>query len=86
MQSSDQTRRILNETHQWPVVFAFKFIVPAASGDALKALLPECVKIETRPSAEGKYHAFTFHIPVGSADEVLEIYSRVRQIQGVIAL
>ncbi len=86
MESTEQARRLLNESHKWPTVFAFKFIVPSGSGDALKALLPECIKMETRPSSAGKYHAFTFHVPVGSADEVLAIYSKVKSIAGVIAL
>ncbi len=86
MQSSDDVKRLLNEHYKWPTVFEFKFIVPAEKGESLKALLPECVKVETRPSSAGKYHAFTYHIPVASADEVLEIYSRVKAIEGVIAL
>lgn len=86
MQSSDEAKRLLNESHKWPTVFAFKFIVPSEKGEALRALLPESVKQETRPSSAGKYHGYTFHIPVGSADEVLSIYSRVRGLEGVIAL
>lgn len=86
MQSSDQAKKLLNESHKWPVVFEFKFIVPAPKAAELKALLPECVKVEMRASSAGKYQAFTYHIPMGSADEVLEIYSRVRAVSGVIAL
>ncbi len=86
MQSSDETKRLLNEHYQWPTIFPFKFIVPSAQGGELKALLPESVKIETRASSAGKYSGFTFHIAVGSADEVLEIYARVRVIEGLIAL
>lgn len=86
MRSSDQARNLLNEHHEWPTVFAFKFIVPAARAEELHVLLPEAVKTETRPSAGGKYHAFTFHVPVGSADEVLGIYARVKGIEGCIAL
>lgn len=86
MQSTEESKRLLNEHYKWPVVFAFKFIVPSAQGEELKALLPESVQLETRPSAAGKYHGYTFHIPVGSADEVLAIYARVRGINGVIAL
>lgn len=86
MQSSDEAKRLLNETYQWPTVFAFKFIVPAEKSESLRALLPKTVKEEARPSSGGKYTGFTFHIPVASADEVLEIYSRVRGVEGVIAL
>ena len=86
MQSSEQARNLLNEQHKWPCVFAFKFIVPAGKGEELKALLPDCVKLETRPSSGGEYEAFTFHVPVGSADEVLGIYAKVKVVEGLLAL
>jgi putative lipoic acid-binding regulatory protein len=86
MQSTEESKRLLNEHYKWPAVFAFKFIVPKDKSEELRSLLPECVKMETRPSSAGNYHGYTFHIAVGSADEVLEIYSRVRAIKGVIAL
>lgn len=86
MQSSEKARNLLNEQHEWPCVFAFKFIVPAAKAEEVKALLPECVKTEMRPSAGGKYLAFTFHVPMGTADEVLAVYARVKSVEGLLAL
>lgn len=86
MQNTEQARKLLNETYKWPVVFAFKFIVPSEKGEELRALLPEATKMETRPSSAGKYHGFTFHIPVASADEVLGIYARVKAVEGLLAL
>jgi uncharacterized protein len=86
MQPTEEAKRILNENYKWPAIFPFKFIVPAEKEAELKALLPQDVKIETRPSSGGKYQAYTFHVPVGSADEVLGIYSRVKSVSGLIAL
>jgi uncharacterized protein len=86
MHSSDDTKRILNETHTWPTLFAFKFIVPSEKEAELRALLPEAVKTETRPSSAGKYLGLTFHVPVGSADDVLAIYARARAIEGLLSL
>lgn len=86
MENSEQAKALLNESHKWPTVFAFKFIVPADKGEELRGLLPDCVRVETRPSSAGKYHGFTFHIAVGSAQEVLDIYAKVKQVSGLIAL
>lgn len=77
---------VLDETHTWPTIFAFKFIVPQAEGPALKALFPESTRTEERASAGGKYTAFTFHCPVGSGRDVIYFYARVKGIQGLVSL
>ena len=77
---------LLDQNHSWPTLFAFKFIVPAGEGKALEALVPEAQTTESRPSSGGKYLAYTFHCPMGSGREVLEVYSRVKGIPGLVAL
>jgi hypothetical protein len=77
---------VLDETHVWPTLFAFKFIVPEAEGATLKALFPDSTRTEERPSSGGKYTAFTFHCPVGSGREVISVYSRVKGIKGLVSL
>lgn len=88
MSSSDEVKFIslLDETHQWPSLYAFKFIVPAASGKELEGLVPEAHSVEARPSSGGKYTAYTFHCPMGSGREVLSVYARVKGIQGLVSL
>lgn len=88
MHSTEELRllAVLDSTHQWPTIFAFKFIVPANKGAELEALIPEADKKEVRPSSGGKYSAYTFHVPVGSGQEVLTIYARVRGIAGLVSL
>jgi len=90
MQVAEESRLIhlLDERHSWPGLYAFKFIVPEASAEALREALPEAEKVETRPSSGGRYTAFTFHCPMGSGREVLDVYARVRdsQIPGLISL
>ncbi len=79
---------LLDERHSWPGVYAFKFIVPEASADLLRTALPKAEKIEARPSSGGKYTAFTFHCPMSSGREVLDVYAHVRdcEIPGLISL
>ena len=88
MSDTEEARllRLLDASHQWPTVYAFKFIVPTEQGKALEGLLPEAHSTETRPSANGKYLAYTFHCPMGSSREVLAIYSRVKSIPGLVSL
>jgi hypothetical protein len=90
MTIADESRlmQLLDERHTWPGIYTFKFIVPQASSDALREVLPEAEKVETRPSSGGKYTAYTFHCPMGSSREVLDVYARVHgsQIPGLISL
>ncbi|HEY8278005.1 MAG TPA: DUF493 family protein [Bdellovibrionota bacterium] len=78
--------QLLDERHDWPCVYSFKFIVPAGKGDELKALLPEAEQVDARPSSGGKYTAYTFHCPMGSGREVLGVYARVHGIDGLLSL
>jgi hypothetical protein len=88
MTSTEELRllALLDAAHTWPAMYAFKFIVPKDKAKELEALVPEARTTETRPSAEGKYLAYTFHCPMASAREVLEIYSRVKVISGLVSL
>jgi hypothetical protein len=88
MTEAEEARLIslLDASHRWPSVYAFKFIVPAERAKELEGLVPEAHSVETRPSAGGKYLAYTFHCPMGSAREVLAIYARVKGIQGLVSL
>jgi hypothetical protein len=85
---SEESRllELLDKNHRWPCVFAFKFIVPAAQGPALEALIPEADSKEARPSSQGKYTAYTFHCAVSSGREVLAVYARVKGIPGLVSL
>lgn len=77
---------VLDAAHEWPTVYAFKFIVPTEKAAEFEALIPEAEKVEARPSSNGKYTAYTFHVPVSAAQDVLAIYGRVRGFPGLVAL
>lgn len=88
MEQTEELRllAVLDSTHQWPSMFAFKFIVPAMKGRELQDLIPEAEQVEVRPSSEGRYTAYTFHCAMGSGREVLSVYARVKGIQGLVSL
>ena len=77
---------LLDQSHQWPSIYSFKFIVPATRGQELCELIPEAERVEERASSGGKYTAYTFHCPMGSGREVLSVYSRVKSINGLVSL
>ena len=78
----------LNETHQWPCDFMFKFIVPKGNENeaALRAIFGLKSKMKMRESSTGKYRSFTILDSVGSAEEVFNRYEAAAKISGVIAL
>lgn len=88
MTEAEEARLIslLDASHRWPTVYAFKFIVPKEKAKELEGLVPEAHSTETRASANGNYMAYTFHCPMGSSREVLAIYARVKSIQGLVSL
>jgi uncharacterized protein len=87
-QSQEEARliQLLDEHHQWPCLYTFKFIVPANKGDELRALVPDSQGVEIRPSSGGRYSSYTFHCAMGSAREVLSVYAKVSGIEGLLSL
>lgn len=85
----DRIKRTLNETHEWPVVFLFKFIVPS---DLEKIAKVEAIfnsktaEIRITESKNGKYTSVSAREAVTSAEEVLDIYQKSSEIEGLIAL
>ena len=86
IREEDRLLELLNARHSWPCIYSFKFIVPESRGEELRSLIPEAEKIDSRNSSGGKYTAYTFHCPVGSGREVLEMYARVRDVPGIVSL
>jgi len=77
---------LVQEAHEWPCEYLFKFIVPTGQVTILKALFHEEVKFELKPSSGGKYTSITVLMTLKDAKEVIEIYERVSEIQGLLAL
>lgn len=88
MKDAEEARllSLLDASHKWPSIYPFKFIVPVAKAKELEAMMKDAERTETRPSAEGRYMAYTFHCAMGSAREVLEVYAKVKGITGLVSL
>ena len=83
---------LLEATHQFPVEYAVSIItvteetVVAEVRAAVEFGLPEPLPdgaYETVLSGAGRYASHRFRVPVASAEEVLDLYERLRKISGV---
>jgi uncharacterized protein len=87
-ETKDRLRQRLNDVHDWPSVYMFKFIFePQAERlDSVVALFPAEVEMLRKYSAGGKYLSLTVREVMMSAEEVVDRYNKASEIQGVIIL
>lgn len=86
MAVDDRQRQLLEQVHDWPAVYTFKFIVPADAVAEVEALLPDDAEVSHRASRRGKYVSVTGKATMASADDVLAVYAAARRIDGIIGL
>lgn len=80
-----QFRQVLDETHQWPCPYIFKFIVPSENIDQLVGLFPDH-DIQQRSSKSGKYISVTVESNMCSSKDVMDVYEMVSVVPGVMSL
>ncbi|MFW6415235.1 MAG: DUF493 family protein [Thermodesulfobacteriota bacterium] len=76
----------LDQNHNWPDKYMFKFIVPAQKTADIMDLFQKEDHISTRESKNGKYICVTARCLVASSEEVLEVYEKASQIEGVFPM
>lgn len=89
---------MLQATHQFPCSYAVTVIAfnrEAVTADVRRAVVvvletavdgPGDTTHETRASREGKYLSHRFAVPMRNAEEVLEMYARLRVVEGVVTI
>lgn len=85
MEDNTQFKKILDEHHQWPCPYIFKFIVPTENLPLFLQAFPD-EKIGTRESKTGKYTSITFESKMCSSEEVMSVYNKASEIPGVMSL
>ncbi len=85
MDSFKAFKEKLDYEHKWPSTYMFKFVVPSTKTQEITMLFPKD-SLETKPSKNGNYVAFTMKKLVYSSDEVVEVYKAASNIKGLIAL
>jgi putative lipoic acid-binding regulatory protein len=95
---SDERERaiaLLEATHQFPVLYHLSVIT--LSSDEVLSRVREALQeglgqplgdhgYETVPSRGGKYASHRFKVPCRRAEDVLAIYERLRQVDGVVTV
>lgn len=84
----EQLRQQLNDTHTWPYVFKFKFIVPAKPENeaALRAIFGTQAAFKVRESSKGNYRAVTVDETVAGPDDIFARYEAASKIPGIFSL
>lgn len=75
----------LEGEHIFPCIYLFKFIVPTAKQEELQKILPKG-EVSSKKSKGDKYISLSVKSMVMSSDEIISIYERAYQIQGIISL
>lgn len=83
--SLESFKQSLDDNHDWPCEYAFKFIIPSSALDELKSML-EGINFSIRESKGGKYNSITACIQACNADEIINIYQKAATIKGIISL
>lgn len=81
-------RKALDQVHEWPAVYMFKFILEPDEErlKAVLALFPPEAEVLRKYSKAGKYLGLTVNEVMLNADEVVARYDRASKIEGVIVL
>ena len=78
-------KTLLDNNHEWPCDYLFKFIVFSDLVEELTGLL-NTDRVSLRPSKNGRYTSVSVTMKMSSSDEVLFIYEKVRNVKGIISL
>ncbi|QIG89123.1 DUF493 domain-containing protein [Chryseobacterium sp. POL2] len=79
----------LTDHHNFPEEYLYKFIIPSDSGkitEILKVFDGLKFTFSNRESKNGNYTACTIQCFVLDADQVINIYKKVAEIEGVVML
>lgn len=84
----DELKKKLDETQTYPSVYMFKFIMGAEHRKIamIENLFGEDAEIYTKESDKGKYISITVKEVVMNTDEIIDIYKKASEIEGVMFL
>ena len=85
MDSFKAFKEKLDQEHSWPGIYLFKFVVPTAKQKEVREKFPHESFTEKKSKA-GNYISFTLKKNIKSSDEVVDIYLKAQEIDGLIAL
>lgn len=81
----DRFQELLDDQNEWPTRYTFKFIAPKEGVEDVADVFGDH-PVRVRESRKGNYKSVTAHLRMSSSDEVIAIYEKASQVDGVIAL
>lgn len=78
-------RQLLDEQNDWPEYYTFKFVIKTQLKANLLAVLADH-KITEKLSKNGKYTSVTSRLYANNADEIVDVYQAIKQVDGVLSL
>jgi hypothetical protein len=85
MKNYEDLKAKLDEVHQWPDTYLFKFVVPENKKGELLDLVPSGV-IQERWSKNQKYVSISLSTVMENSDDVIALYQKAAQIEGIVSL
>ncbi len=84
----EKLRDLLNKENNWPMVYMFKFIVPADNKKIalVEAKFSDEAIILHKESTTGKYFSITVKEVMLNADSIISKYKEMEGIEGLMAL
>ncbi|MGB3947743.1 MAG: DUF493 family protein [Bacteroidia bacterium] len=84
----DKLRELLNKNENWPLVYMFKFIIPADNHKIalIESKFSDEATITHKESSSGKYFSITVKEVMLSADAIINKYKEMNDIEGLITL
>lgn len=81
----DKFKALLDEHHIWPTKYMFKFIVESEKVNQVIDIL-DSEEVSVKHSRKGKYASVSMYTQMASSDEVMSVYEKIYQVEGVISL
>lgn len=81
-------RELLNKENAWPVVYMFKFIIPADNHKIalIESKFSDEAIITHKESSNGKYFSITIKEVMLNAESIINKYKEMKDIEGLIVL
>lgn len=86
MNTPSTFQALLDQQHQWPCVYTFKFIVPRDSANQLLTVFASSPGLSVRESKKGSYLSITAELIMPSSESVMAVYEAVAEIKGIVCL
>lgn len=87
--SPKEIKALLDANYNWPAVYQFKFIVEGSLEKIAQVqdlFNTNTAEVSMKESSKGKYISITAKEVMNSSEEVLNIYAKAKEIEGLVAL